>query len=43
MNAIKDFHNCGVKEGPIASKTNNKLSAAMDRDIIVESERDAKD
>lgn len=43
MGAIKDFHNCGVKEGPVASKTNFKLSSAMDKDVIVESERDAKD
>jgi hypothetical protein len=43
MNAIRDFHNCDVKEGPPLTKQNNKLTVSMDRDIIVEKERDARD
>lgn len=43
MNAIQNFHNCDVKVGPVGAKGSNKLTVTMDRDIVIEQERDAKD
>lgn len=44
MNAIKDFHNCEVKEGPNQQPAIvNQMKKQMDEDVIIEKERDAKD
>lgn len=43
MNAIKDFHNCDIVEGPEQKVINILKPPSITQDEIIESERAAKD